>query len=144
MALAQQSVDAVGLADALIIESLNATKLLGQDRRRAVTERVVESAVAVDLGDVTDAAESIGARNSSRELVVDILLRAPLHAPRVVWQQLTLSPGSARFWAYTHNVAYRSPQQILWVRIRRMMRRRGDPPVRNSVRIVRFRRKLDE
>lgn len=155
VALAQQSVDAVGLADALIIEYLNATKLLGHDRRRSAAARVVESAVAVDLGDVTDAAESIGARhtaapliealggpepttpapagyvrwvsrgarNSSRELVVDILLRAPLHAPRMVWQQLTLSPGIARFWANTHHVAYRSPQQILWVRIRRMMQR---------------------
>lgn len=155
VALAHQSVDAVGLADALIIESLNATKLLAQNRRRAAAERVVESAVAVDLKEVTDAAESIGARhtaaplieaiggpepttpapvgydrwvrrgarNSSRELVVDIVIRAPLQAPRVVWEQLTLNPDTARFWANTHGVTYRSPQQILWVRIRRMLKR---------------------
>lgn len=60
-----------------------------------------------------------GARNSSRQLVVDILRRAPHQAPRVIWQQLTLSPDIARFWAHTHHVTYRSPRQILWVRIRR-------------------------
>ncbi len=63
-----------------------------------------------------------GARNGSRELIRDILVRSPQHAPRVIWEQLTLDPAMARFWAKTHNVPYRSPRQILWVRIRRMLR----------------------
>ncbi|WP_165399650.1 nucleotidyltransferase family protein [Janibacter limosus] len=64
-----------------------------------------------------------GARNGGLELVLDILLRAPHQAPRVIWQQLTLSPDIARFWADTHRVPYHSPRQVLWVRIRRALRR---------------------
>lgn len=50
----------------------------------------------------------INRRHGRTELVVGSLLRAP---------------DVARFWANTHHVAYRSPQQILWVRIRRMLKR---------------------
>lgn len=64
-----------------------------------------------------------GARTSALDLVVEILLRAPHQAPRVIWQQLTLSPEIARFWAHTHRVPYRSPRQILWLRIRRAFTR---------------------
>ena len=64
-----------------------------------------------------------GARNRGRDLIIDILRRAPGHAPRVVWEQLTLDPQVARFWARTHGVPYRSPQQVLWVRIRRTFAR---------------------
>lgn len=149
--LAGQPVHTVGVPDALIIESLNSVKLLGQDRRKVAISRVVESAVPVDVSKVTQASASIGARhtaallieelggpapaspapvgyrrwlrrgarNGGLDLVVDIMLRAPHHAPRVIWQQLTLSPDIARFWAHTHHVPYRSPRQILWVRIRR-------------------------
>lgn len=61
-----------------------------------------------------------GARTGGHELLVDIAMRAPLQLPRVVWQQLTLDPAVARFWANAHGVAYRSPSQVLWVRMRRM------------------------
>ncbi|NYF97399.1 nucleotidyltransferase family protein [Janibacter cremeus] len=64
-----------------------------------------------------------GARNSGRGLVVDIIRRAPQHIPRVVWEQLTLDPTVARFWADTHRVVYRSRWQILWLRMRRAARR---------------------
>ncbi len=64
-----------------------------------------------------------GARNSGRDLVMDLLRRAPTHIPRVVWQQLTLDPDIARFWAHTHRVPYRHRWQILWLRIRRMVRK---------------------
>lgn len=153
--LAGQPVHTVGIPDALIIESLNSIKLLGQERRKAAVSRVIESAVPVAASEVTHASESIGsrhtaailieelgglpptgpappgyrrwlrrgARNSGLELVVDILRRAPHQAPRVILQQLTLSPDIARFWAHTHHVPYRSPRQILWVRIRRALRR---------------------
>lgn len=65
---------------------------------------------------------SRGARNSSRQLIVDILLRAPLQAPRVVWQHLMLTPDVTRFWANTHHVTLSQPQQILWVRFRRKLK----------------------
>ena len=65
-----------------------------------------------------------GARNSGRDLICDVLRRSPRSAPRVVWEQLTLDPKVARFWAQSHGVPYRSPQQILWVRIQRMLKRR--------------------
>lgn len=153
--LAGQPIHTVSLADALVIESLNAIKLLDRDRRRAAVSKVVESAVEVEVSEVTRVAESLGARhtaallveelggppptgptprgfdrwirrgarNGSVELIGDILRRAPHHAPKVVWQQLTLSPDVAKFWAHTHRVPYRSPRQILWVRIRRALRR---------------------
>lgn len=63
-----------------------------------------------------------GARNSGRDLVLDLLRRAPTHVPRVVWQQLTLDPEIARFWAHTHRVPYRNRWQILWLRIRRAVK----------------------
>lgn len=152
--VAHHPLTTVGVADALIVESLNSVKLLDRTRRRDTVRRIVTSAVPVDLVDVVRAAESIGARhtaallieelgglppvgpapdgydrwlrrgarNGSLELIADILLRAPHHAPRVVWEQLTLSPDIARFWAHTHDVSYRSPLQILGVRIRRGLR----------------------
>lgn len=64
-----------------------------------------------------------GARNSGKELVVDMVRRAPQHVPKVIWQQLTLDPAVARFWAATHRVPYRSRHQILWHRVRRALRR---------------------
>ena len=63
-----------------------------------------------------------GARTSGRDLVMDLLRRAPTHIPRVVWQQLTLDPEIARFWAHTHRVPYRNRWQILWLRIRRAVK----------------------
>lgn len=64
-----------------------------------------------------------GARNSGKDLIVDIIRRAPQHTPRVLWEQLTLDPEVARFWAETHRVSYRSHWQILWLRILRTVRR---------------------
>ena len=63
-----------------------------------------------------------GARTSGRDLVMDLLRRAPTHIPRVVWQQLTLDSEIARFWAHTHRVPYRNRWQILWLRIRRAVK----------------------
>lgn len=66
---------------------------------------------------------SRGALVGGKALFGELVRRAPQHIPRVLWQQLTLDPSIARFWASTHDVTYRSPQQILWLRIRRALRR---------------------
>ena len=153
VAVAHHDVVTVGREHALIIEGLNAIKLLEDGSRAEAAGRV--AAVVTDVDAVAEAAESVGARhtaaplitalggsepsepapegyrqwvdrgarNSSLDLVRDILQRAPGHAPRVVWEQLTLDPDVARFWAHTHGVPYRSPQQVLWVRIRRTFAR---------------------
>lgn len=153
--LAQQLVTTVGREHALIIEALNATKLLEEERRADTAARVVSAAEEFEASVVSAAAESVGARhtasplitalggdvpaeeaphgyrewtirggrNSSRDLVIDLLRRAPGHIPRVVWQQLTLDPDIARFWAHTHGVTYRNRWQILWLRARRLVRR---------------------
>lgn len=153
--IAGQGVTTVGREHALVIESLNATKLLVEDRRAAAAQRIASAAEGFDVTAVEAAAESVGAqhtaspliealgggaptadppaayalwlrrgaRNSGRDLVVDLVRRAPSQIPRVVWQQLTLDPDIARFWATTHGVTYRSRWQILWLRIRRALRR---------------------
>lgn len=64
-----------------------------------------------------------GARTGGVELFVDLMRRAPSHIPRVLWQQLTLSPDSARFWADAHGVSYTGRWQILWLRARRVVER---------------------
>ena len=64
--------------------------------------------------------EEAGADNT-RRLIKHLVRRAPMHIPRVVWQQLTLSEEVARFWASAHDVEYRSPRQILAVRVRRLL-----------------------
>lgn len=156
--VAHHDVVTVGREHALIIEGLNAIKMLEDGSRAEAARRVVDAAVEVEVGPgaVEAAARAVGARhtaaplitalggsepsepapesyrqwvdrgarNSSLDLVRDILQRAPGHAPRVVWEQLTLDPYVARFWALTHGVPYSSPQQILWVRVRRAVRRR--------------------
>lgn len=123
----------VGRDHALIIEGLNAIKLLDHGSRAEAADRVVGVVADVDVDAVAEAAESVGARhtaaplitalgggspsgppspgyeqwvqrgarNSGRDLVLDILRRAPGQAPRVVWEQLTLDPYFARFWAHT-------------------------------------------
>lgn len=155
VAVAHHDVVTVGREHALIIEGLNAIKLLEDGSRAEAAGRVAAVVTDVDVDAVAEAAESVGARhtaaplitalggsepsepapegyrqwvdrgarNSSLDLVRDILQRAPGHAPRVVWEQLTLDPDVARFWAHTHGVPYRSPQQVLWVRIRRTFAR---------------------
>lgn len=152
--VAGERVTTVGREHALVIESLNATKLLPADRRDGAVTKVVEAADEVELTAVETAAESVGARhtaaplitalgggaptgpppagydewvargarNGGRELVMDLIRRAPTHIPRVVWQQLTLDPSIARFWAHAHGVTYRSRWQILWLRVRRAVR----------------------
>lgn len=151
--VARQSVATPRREHALVVEGLNAIKMLAHDRRAEAARRVVDSAAPIELGAVEAAALALGARhtaaplisalggpdssepppagyddwvergarNSGRDLIRDVLRRSPGHAPRVVWEQLTLDPKVARFWAETHAVPYRSPQQILWVRIRRML-----------------------
>lgn len=141
---------------ALVVEGLNAIKMLEDGSRSEAADRVVDAVTDVDGDALAEAAESVGARhtaapliaalgggspsgppppgyeqwvrrgarNSGRDLISDILRRAPGQAPRVVWEQLTLDPDVARFWAATHGVPYRSPQQILWVRVRRALARR--------------------
>ena len=131
----------VGREHALIIEGLNAIKLLEDGSRAEAAGRVAAVVTDVDVDAVAEAAESVGARhtaapllaalgggspsgppppgyeqwvqrgarNSGRDLVIDILRRAPGQAPRVVWEQLTLDPYVARFWAHTHGVPYRKP-----------------------------------
>lgn len=153
--LAHRSVDVPGYEHALIIEGLNAIKMLPEERRLDAARAVADAATPVDPQRLGQAATSVGARytaaplitavggdppsgpppegfatwvergarNSGRALVRDILRRAPHHAPRVVWEQLTLDPYVAQFWARTHGVTYRSPRQILWVRIRRALGR---------------------
>lgn len=157
VAVAHHDVVTVGREHALIIEGLNAIKLLEDGSRAEAAGRVAAVVTDVDVEAVAEAAESVGARhtaapliaalgggspsgprpsgyeqwvqrgarNSGRDLVIDILRRAPGQAPRVVWEQLTLDPYVARFWAHTHGVSYRSPQQILWLRVRRAVQRRG-------------------
>ena len=157
VAVAHHGVMTVGREHALIIEGLNAIKLLEDGSRAEAAGRVAAVVTDVDVDAVAEAAESggarhtaaplitalgggspsgpppsgyeqwvqRGARNSGRDLVIDILRRAPGQAPRVVWEQLTLDPYVARFWAHTHGVPYRSPQQILWLRVRRAVQRRG-------------------
>lgn len=157
VAVAHHDVVTVGREHALIIEGLNAIKLLEDGSRAGAAGRVAAVVTDVDVDAVAEAAESVGARhtaapliaalgggspsgppppgyeqwvqrgarNSGRDLVIDILRRAPGQAPRVVWEQLTLDPDVARFWAHTHGVPYRSPQQILWLRVRRAVQRRG-------------------
>lgn len=154
--VAHHDVVTVAPEHALVIEGLNAIKLLPASQRPAAAQRVVDASVKLDLAAVERAAGAVGARHtaaplitalgggapsgqppegyaqwvergarsSGRDLIADILRRAPRQAPRVVWQQLTLDPVVARFWAHTHGVEYRSPQQILWVRVRRMLRGR--------------------
>lgn len=153
--LARERVTIVGREHALIIEALNATKLLPEERRGDAARRVVGAAGEFWVSEVEDAAEAVGARhtaapliealgggsptteppaahadwvgrgarNSGLDLAKDLITRAPGHIPRVVWQQLTLDPHIARFWAHTHGVTYRNRWQILWLRIRRMVRR---------------------
>ena len=153
--VAHQGVTVPSREHALVVEGLNATKMLSADERPAAAQRVAEVAGEVDVVALERAADAVGARhtaapvvtalggpepttqpppgfehwvergarNSGRELVRDILRRAPRHAPRVVWEQLTLDPFVARFWAQTHGVPYRSPLQILWVRIWRAVTR---------------------
>lgn len=156
VAVAHHDVVTVGREHALIIEGLNAIKMLEEGSRAEAADRVVRAVTDVDVDAVAAAAESVGARhtaaplitvlgggspsgppppgydqwvrrgarNSGRDLISDILRRAPGQAPRVVWEQLTLDPDVARFWAQTHGVPYRSPQQVLWVRVRRAFARR--------------------
>lgn len=153
--LAQQLVTTVGREHALIIEALNATKVVAYERRAGVAARVAEQVEDVDVAEVTVAARSVGARHTAahliealgggaptepappgyrrwrergsrstgRHLLGEIVRRAPMHMPRVVWQQLTLDPDIARFWAHTHGVPYRHRWQILWLRARRVLRR---------------------
>ena len=153
--LARVPVTTVGRDHALIIEALNATKLLPEERRGNAARRVVAAAAEFGVSEVEAAAETVGARhtaapliealgggpttteppaahadwvgrgarNSGLDLAKDLITRAPGHIPRVVWQQLTLDPDIARFWAHTHGVTYRNRWQILWLRIRRMVRR---------------------
>ena len=153
--LAHRPVDVPGYEHAVIIEGLNAIKMLPEERRPGAARAVADAAGPVDVGRLESAAESIGARhtaaplitalggetpsslppegfdswvergarNSGRALVRDVIRRAPHHAPRVVWEQLTLDPFVAQFWARTHGVDYRSPRQILWVRVRRALGR---------------------
>lgn len=153
--VAHQNVVTVGREHALVIEALNATKLLTVDRREAAAQRVVDAAEEADLATVTGAADSVGARhtampllvalggdeqsgpppsgyaewvrrgarNSGRQLIVDMLVRAPWHIPRVVWGQLTIDPDTARFWAETHRVEYRNRWQVLGLRIRHLIQR---------------------
>ncbi|WP_274517178.1 nucleotidyltransferase family protein [Janibacter hoylei] len=75
-------------------------------------------------GPVPESAErwraEAGADNT-RRLIKHLVRRAPRHLPRVVWQQLTLSEEIARFWASAQDVEYRSPRQILAVRVRRLV-----------------------
>lgn len=150
--IARERVTTVGREHALVIEALNATKLLPDERRAATAERVVAAADAFEPSAVEAAAEAVGARhtaspliralggeaptgeppaaytqwlrrgarNSGLDLVKDLIIHAPTHIPRVVWQQLTLDPDIARFWAHAHGVTYRSRWQILWLRVRRM------------------------
>lgn len=156
VAVAHHGVMTVGREHALIIEGLNAIKLLEDGSRAEAAGRVAAVVTDVDVDAVAEAAESVGARhtaaplitalgggspsgppppgyeqwvqrgarNGDRDLIIDILRRAPGQAPRVVWEQLTLDPYVARFWAHTHGVPYRSPQQILWLRVRRAVQRR--------------------
>ena len=153
--IAHQTVVTVGREHALIIEALNAIKLLQEERRADTAARVVTNAGEFEVTDVIVAAESVGARHtaapliealgggaptsapppgyrqwlargarsSGRDLVLDLVRRAPTHIPRVVWEQLTLDPEISRFWAHTHRVTYRSRWQILWLRIRRTVTR---------------------
>ena len=153
--MAHGLVDVPGYEHALVIEALNAIKMLPEERRPGAARAVADAAEPVDVRRLEQAAESVGARhtaaplitalggetpsnpppdgfdswvergarNSSRALVRDVIRRAPHHAPRVVWEQLTLDPFVARFWARTHGVDYRSPRQILWVRVRRALGR---------------------
>lgn len=154
MTIARERVTTVGREHALVIEALNATKLLPEARRPEAARRVVANAGEFRVAEVESAAEAVGARhtaaplieamgggapttepppayaqwvrrgarNSGRDLVIDLLRRAPTHIPRVVWQQLTLDPEIARFWAHTHRVPYRNRWQILWLRIRRAVK----------------------
>lgn len=55
------------------------------------------------------------------DLLWDTLRRAPLHLPRVLWEQFLLTPDAATFWALTNDVAYRNRVQILWLRARRKL-----------------------
>lgn len=154
--IAHHEVTTVGREHALIIEALNATKLLEEELRADTVARIVSTTDGFEADTVTAAAEAVGARhtaapliaalgggeptegppeayarwvtrgarNRSRDLVVDLIRKAPAHIPRVVWQQLTLDPDIARFWAHAHGVTYRNRWQILWLRIRRMGHRR--------------------
>lgn len=153
--VAHQTVVTVGREHALVIEGLNAMKVLVEERRADTAARVVANAGEIDVTGVVVAAESVGARHtaapviealgggaptsapppgyrqwlargarsSGRDLVLDLVRRAPTHIPRVVWQQLTLDPEIARFWAHTHRVTYRNRWQILWLRIRRAVKK---------------------
>ncbi|WP_435203073.1 nucleotidyltransferase family protein [Janibacter sp. GS2] len=153
--VAHQAVVTVGREHALVLEALNAMKLLEEGRRAASAARVVSAAEHFDAAEVAEAALSVGARhtaaplitalgggapvdppppgyrrwqargarNSTRDLIVDLIRRAPGQIPRVVWQQLTLDPATARFWAHAHGLAYRSRWQILGSRIGRTLRR---------------------
>lgn len=156
VALAREDVTTVGREHALVIEALNATKLLPQERRADTAKRVVVSAGAgFQAAEVAAAAEAVGARHTASPLIValggpaptseppagyqawvsrgarnrgidliaGLVLRAPTHIPRVAWQQLTLDPDIARFWAHAHGVAYRHRWQILWLRVRRLAKR---------------------
>lgn len=157
VALARQRVVTVGHDDALIIEGLNAIKLLPNSGRPKVAQRVIEGVENVDLARVTAAAESLGARhtagpviaalggnppkalpppgyqrwlvrgdrNRNRDLALDLLKRAPMHIPRVIYQQLTLDQEVARFWAHANSVPYRSRWQVLALRVSRLVRRRS-------------------
>lgn len=62
--------------------------------------------------------------NRGRQLAKDLLLRAPQHVPRVVWQQLALDPHMAQLWARAHGVTYVSPLQVLMLRLRIIARGR--------------------
>lgn len=59
--------------------------------------------------------------DNTRKVISLLVRRAPHHVPRVAWQQLTLSEDVARFWAGAHRVEYRSPRQILGLRIKRLL-----------------------
>ncbi len=157
--MAHQEVITVGREHALVIEALNAIKLLPTESRRLAAEHVVDAADDADSAAVAAAAESVGAshtatpliialggaapngppppgleqwlrrgaRNTGRDLVVDLLVRSPWQIPRVVWGQLTIDPDTARFWAESHHVTYRNRWQVLGLRIRRLFRRYAVP-----------------
>jgi hypothetical protein len=61
-------------------------------------------------------------QNRGRDLFKEILLRAPQHLPRILWQQLALDPHMARLWADAHGVEYRSPRQVLRLRAKILLR----------------------
>lgn len=79
--VAHQGVVTVGRDHALVLEALNAMKLLPAERRMGAVERVVDTAGGGDPADVAAAAESVGARHTADPLITALGGPAPSSPP---------------------------------------------------------------